>query len=207
MDKKKICDRLEYFWMYYKLPFLAALVVLLLAVYFCTAVLTEKETALSVMLVDCYSEAEGEEMGKDFLEKEGLDGKIYQVQVQNQLMFQDSDSGNYAMTSLSRFLADIGSEKLDVCAMLEEDFLKYDSSGTWADLREYLDPEELERLSDITITAADGRVIGIRAEGLPVMERYGCYENGAAGIGIIYNTPHRELAAAYLLYAAERRNS
>lgn len=204
MDAKGIKNNLEYFWMYYKWQILAGMVVLILAVYFGVSALVQKECALSVMLIDCHTEVSGEEMAQDFMQVSGLDSGSYEVQIQNNLMFADSDSGSYTMTSLSRFLADIGSEKLDVCAMLEEDFIKYDNSNTFMDLRECLSKEALDGLEGNLLETEDGRIIGIYADSLPEMENYGCFADDETRgcLGILYNTRHKETAVQYLLFLA-----
>lgn len=204
MDAKGIKNNLEYFWMYYKWQLLAGAVIALLIVYFGVSALTQKECALSVMLIDCHAKVSGEEMAEAFLEESELDAGRYEVQVQNELMFADSASGSYAMTSLSRFLADVGSEKLDVCAMLEEDFIKYDHSNTFMDLRECLSEEALARLAGSLVETEDGRIIGVYADSLPEMETCGCYTDGEERgcLGILYNTQRKETAAQYLLFLA-----
>ena len=203
-EKKSIKNNLEYFWMYYKLPFIAGMIVVILAMYFLIITLTAKETALSVMLIDCHTEMSSEEMAEEYMEAADIDQKKYQVQIQNNLMFQGTDSGSYSMTSLSKFMADIGSELLDVCGMLKDDFVKYDGSETWMDLRECLTDKQLGELKDKLLTADDGRVIGILADDLPVIQSDGCYTNKEtdAAIGIIYNAPHKDEAVKYLLYLA-----
>ena len=203
-EKKSIKNNLEYFWMYYKLPFLAGVVVVVLAVYFFVASLTAKDTVLSVMLIDCHTEMSGEKIAEEYMEATGLNQKKYQVQVQNNLMFQGTDSGNYSMTSLSKFMADIGSELLDVCGMLKDDFIKYDGSDTWMDLRECLTDEQSKVLEDYFLMTDDGRAIGIMADELPILKADNCYTSTdtEAAVGIIYNTPHKEEAVKYLLYLA-----
>lgn len=108
------------------------------------------------------------------------------------------------MTSLSRFLADIGSEKLDVCGMLEDDFRKYDQSGSFLDLRECFGEEQLLALEEFLVTAKDGRVTGLLADALPGMQKDGCYDSPDTRgmIGIVYNTKRLEMAKRYLLYLA-----
>lgn len=203
-EKKSMKNNLEYFWMYYKLPFIAGMIVAILLLYFLITALTAKETALSVMLIDCHTEMSGDEMAEDYMDTTGIEKKKYQVQIQNNLMFQGTDSGSYSMTSLSKFMADIGSELLDVCGMLKDDFVKYDGSETWMDLRECLTDEQLEELKDKLLTADDGSVIGILADDLPVIQSDGCYVNEEtdAAIGIVYNAPHKDEAVKYLLYLA-----
>ena len=119
-------------------------------------------------------------------------------------MFQGTDSGSYSMTSLSKFMADIGSELLDVCGMTKDDFVKYDGSQTWMDLRDCLTDEQMTVLEDKLLTTDDGRAIGIMADDLPVLKADNCYTSTdtEAAVGIIYNTPHKEEAVKYLLYLA-----
>jgi len=194
---------LEYFWSFYKWQILAAFVVAALGISLLWTALSKKECALSVMLIDCHTDAGQEQMEQDLLLALTLDAKQYQVQVQNNLMFANTDSGSYAMTSLSRFLADVGSETLDVCAMTEQDYYKYEASGTFMNLRECFSEEELAALAPYTITAEDGRIFGLWANQLPGMQQYGCYESGQRGaVGIVYNTRHLETAKRYLWYLA-----
>lgn len=196
-------QHLEYFWSFYKWQILAAVVLAILGISLLCTALSKKECALSVMLIDCHTEVSQEQMEQELLQALGLDFDCYSVQVQNNLMFAETDSGSYAMTSLSRFLSDIGSEKLDVCAMTEQDYYKYEDSGTFLDLRNCFSEKELSALAEYTITAEGGRILGLWADLLPGMQKYGCYENGQRGIiGIVYNTKHVTAAKRYLLYLA-----
>ena len=203
-EKKNIKNNLEYFWMYYKLPFMAGMIIVILILYFLITALTAKDTVLSVMLIDCHTEMSGEELAEEYAKAADIDQKKYQIQIQNNLMFQGTDSGNYSMTSLSKFMADIGSELLDVCGMLKDDFIKYDGSDTWMDLRECLTDEQSKVLEDYFLMTDDGRAIGIMADELPVLKADNCYTSTdtEAAVGIIYNTPHKEDAVKYLLYLA-----
>lgn len=203
-EKKSIKNNLEYFWMYYKLPFMAGMIIVILILYFLITALTAKDTVLSVMLIDCHTEMSGEELAEEYAKAADIDQKKYQIQIQNNLMFQGTDSGNYSMTSLSKFMADIGSELLDVCGMLKDDFIKYDGSDTWMDLRECLTDEQSKVLEDYFLMTDDGRAIGIMADELPILKADNCYTSTdtEAAVGIIYNTPHKEEAVKYLLYLA-----
>ena len=81
-EKKSMKNNLEYFWMYYKLPFIAGMIVVILAMYFLITTLTTKDTALSVMLIDCHTEMSGEEMAEEYMDTAGIDKKKQQVQIQ-----------------------------------------------------------------------------------------------------------------------------
>lgn len=197
-------NNLSYFWNFYKWQIMAGVVAAVLGVYLLGSALTKKECALSVMLLDCHSDVSQEQMEEELLQALRLDGTEYAVSVENSLMIADTGSGSYAMTSLSRLLADIGSEKLDVCGMLEDDFLKYDEAGTFMDLRECMEEQELRVFGDALFRTEDGRITGIYADKLPGMQRHSCYEtpDSRGVVGIIYNTKHLETAGEYLMYLA-----
>jgi len=207
---KKLRNNLTYLWSDYKWILLACLVVLGLVAHFALTALTQKETAVYAMLIDCHTDTPQKTFEADALRALELDPGLYRAQIETGLMFTDTESGSYAMTSLSRFLADIGSGKLDICAMPEEEFVKYDRSGTWTDLRKVFPEPAREdssresrqegEPSPDAFLIRDGRVIGMYADRLPALAAYGCYENPESRgvVGILYNAPHSENAAAYL---------
>ena len=198
LSKKK---KIEYFWNYYKVPFLVVLAVLAVGIYFLHAALTQKETALNVILMDSHAVAEGSQMADDFEDYVGLDaGK--EALIQDSYMLADSTT-TYAMTSVSKFYSEIGTKSLDVCGMTEKDFTTYTQTDAFLDLGEYLTKEQLEKLDGQLYMDGD-KVLGIYAKELPVMQADGCYQDEAAKavIGIVYNTEHLETALTYLGYIA-----
>ena len=202
--QKKTKNDLYYFWTYYKWQICAAVIVLFLVLYFIGTKLREKETVVSVMLLDCHSDLTQEVIAARLADGLEIDTKTMQVEVQSTLMLDDTISGNYQMTSLSRFLADLGSEKLDVCGMLLTDFQSYDSADCWADLREVLPEETLVLCEDYLVYGESGRVIGIDAQGLPGLLACGCYDEPdvQAAVGVIYNTKRPQMAAELIKYLA-----
>ncbi len=200
----KLKNNLEYFWMYFKWQIIAALIVVILGIHFLSIVFSEKECALSIMLLDSYSLVSDGQMEQELLQALQLDEQKYTIEVQNSLMLDNTEAGGYAMTSLSRFLADVGSEKLDVCGMLEETYLKYDKSDTFLDLSTCFSAEQIQELEGTLVYAKDGRAIGLYADKLPGLQKDGCYdsEDDRGIIGIVYNTAHKEMAVNYLMYLA-----
>ena len=98
MNRDKIKNQLYYFWSFYKWIIIAVGIAAALIIYFLAAKLTEKETALSVMLMDCHTEISDEQMNQDFAGYIGLDTKRYTVSIQNTLMINEEEGGNYTMT-------------------------------------------------------------------------------------------------------------
>ena len=174
--------KLEYFWMYYKIPFLAVLGVCVVIVYFGYAKITEKEYAFNAILLDIHTNAQEEMLEEEFADYAGIDTEEYDVLISTSLLFSDSSSGNYAMTSLARLYTQIGTEELDVCMMLENDFTEYAGADAFMDLRE---------------------VLGVYNEGLDKIQEIGGYSDETSVAGILYNTKHVDTAKQFLEYLLE----
>ncbi len=65
--------KLEYFWMYYKIPLFAALFVLAAAGYFLYTKATEKEYALNAMLLDVHTDVAEGILEEEFVVYAGID--------------------------------------------------------------------------------------------------------------------------------------
>lgn len=199
-----IKTRLGDLWETHKWLILAAAAVIWLVVSSLAASLTQKTCVLRILLLDSQGSLSQQDMESQVMAALGLDENKYCVEVQADLLYEQTQSGGYAMTSLSRFLADVGSEKLDVCGMLEPTFCKYAQSDAFLDLRGCFTPEELEPLDGALYITEDGRVVGIYTDRLPGIQAQGFYPQGSGRgiIGIIYNTTHLEQAKQYLLWLA-----
>lgn len=194
-------DKLGYFWMYYKLPLIAAVIFCCVLCSFGWNIVSQKESVLNVMLVDSHSPVEGQKMADAFAEASGIDKSRYEVNIQTTYLFEDASFRTYEMAGRSKFYADIGNKELDVCAMLEKDFAQYAQSGGFLSLSSVLSEEQIKELGD-GIYKQSGEVYGIYVDSLKGNVLSGCYEDaGSQGvIGIIYNTPHLEQAVRYLEY-------
>ena len=205
--KKKISslgNSLYYFWENNRLLIIAVGVIAALGIYFLITNLREKETVLSVFLMDCHTDLPQEQMEEDFLKAMELNPRTCRAEIITNLMLNSAGSSDYAMVSLSRLLSDIGSEKLDVCGRLDTDFKTYNDTDAFMDLRDCLTPEQIGDFSGEMFVDADGVPRGISAGALPVLAEYGCYTETEEKVwlGVIYNTRRKENAADYLLYLA-----
>lgn len=191
--------RLEYFWMYYKIPFLAILSVIVLAACFVYAKAVEKECAFQAMLLDVHTNVQEEMLAEEFAEYAEIDMKKYEVLISTSLLFSDASSGNYAMSSLAKFYSLIGTEELDACMMLEEDFVKYAHADSFLDLREIFTEEELEAFPELYMDSA-GRILGIYGDTLPKIEEIEGYTDPDTRClaGVIYNTKRADRAKRFL---------
>lgn len=194
--------KLEYFWMYYKLPLFAVVGACLIIGYFAYAKAAEKEAAFSAMLLDIHTDVQEEVLAEEFADYAGIDTKKYEVSVSTSLLLSDSTSGSYTMASLAKFYTQIGTESLDVCMMLKDDFITYAESDSFMDLREVFTEEELEKFSEL-YTDAEGQVLGIYGTDLPKIQEIEGYEKESSVVGILYNTEHVDTAKLFLEYLNE----
>ncbi len=185
--------------MYYKIPFIAVIVVCAAAAALIHAKLSEKDCVLQAILFDIHTDVTEEELQEEFASYAEIDTGKYEVLISTSLLLSDAASGNYAMTSLSKFYAATGTGELDVCMMQEEDFLKYAESDSFLDLREVFTEEKLAEFPKL-YTDSEGRVLGIFGDGLQRIEEAGGYEGQESIAGIMYNSEHKENAASFLEY-------
>ena len=197
-------EKLEYFWMYYKIPFLTVVFLFAVAAYFIYAKAAEKEPAFSAILLDIHTDVQEEALEEEFAEYAGIDTGKYEVQISTSLLFSDASSGGYAMASLARVYTQIGTEELDVCMMLGEDFAEYAEADSFLDLREVFTEEELEQFPGL-YRDENGRVLGVYGDGLEKIEEIKGYsgETPKGIAGVLYNTKHPETAKQFLEYLLE----
>ena len=196
-DRKK---KLEYFWMYYKIPFFAALFVLAAAGYFLYTKAAEKEYALNAMLLDVHTDVAEDTLEEEFASYAGIDMKKYDVLVATSLLLADGTS-NYAMACQSRFYGLVGAGELDVGMMMEDNFVSFAGADAFLDLREIFSEEELTAFPGL-YRDGEGRVLGIYGDELAKIREIGGYANPDTRsiAGIIYNSGHMETAKQFLLY-------
>lgn len=196
-DRKK---KLEYFWMYYKIPFFAALFVLAAAGYFLYMKAAEKEYALNAMLLDVHTDVAEDTLEEEFASCASIDMKKYDVLVATSLLLADGTS-NYAMACQSRFYGLVGAGELDVGMMLENNFVSFAGADAFLDLREIFSEEELTAFPGL-YRDGEGRVLGIYGDELAKIREIGGYADPDTRsiAGIIYNSGHMETAKQFLLY-------
>lgn len=196
--KKKI----EYFWMYYKFPALAAAAVAVILIYFVYAAATQKEPAFTAYLFDAHTDVGQDRIAEEFAEYADIDTKEYAVTVDTSFLLADSSVGNYTMTSLARFYTEIGTENLDACIMLEDNFMSYAQSDAFLDLRSCLSEELLTHYRESLVYVEDVPV-GIRGDEMALVKETKSYEDETCVFGILYNSGHVENAVKFLNYCLD----
>lgn len=193
-------EKLEYFWNYYKWPFLGIIAVFIAIIYFAYAAVTEKEVGFSAILFDCHASVNQSVIEEEFAEYTEMDDRQYDISIQTTLLLSDSNSGSYTMTSLAKFYTEIGTEGLDVCMMLEDNFQTYAKADCFLDLRTCMSEQQLALYAN-KLYEQDGIPVGIYADDLENAKAFGCYTGEDRGIfGITYNSQHVKQSVKFLEY-------
>lgn len=192
-------EKLEYFWMYYKVPFLVCVAIMVIAVSFGHAALTEKESGFQAILFDIHTDVEGTDLAEEFADYAGIDTREYDVLIHTSLLLDDTSSTNYKISSISKLYSLVGTEDLDVCMMTEADFEKYEEEGMFLDLSTCMSLEELEEFPEVY--EKNGKILGIYGSDLLKIKTISGYSDGEKSVaGIIYNSKHRNQAVSFLHY-------
>lgn len=196
--KQRWIKKLEYIWMYYKIPICTVMGLILVVSHFGYAKISEKECAFNAILFDVHTDRSEETLAREFAAWNDIDTSEYDVQISTSLILEDPLS-NYAMTSRSRLYALIGTQDLDAVIMREDDFHTYENADAFCDLRSLFTEEELLAFPSL-YKDSEGRVLGVYANSLPLIREIGGYSDSIGIAGIVYNTRHPETAKAYLQY-------
>ncbi|WP_346909959.1 hypothetical protein [Faecalicatena orotica] len=191
--------KLEYFWTYYKSPFLIILAVSVIAGHFIYAAATEKESAFTAYMFDAHAGSGQDTAAAEFAEFAGIDTSRASVTIDASFLLADSSAGNYTMTSLAKFYTEIGTEELDACMMTEETFKTYAGTDAFLDLRSCLSEKQIERYRESFVYEKDVPV-GIRGNEFDWIRQTGGYEENPCIFGIVYNSGHVENAVKFLEY-------
>ncbi len=147
MKTQPFKKRLEYFWEYNKLN------VIICAVVFCSVcsigytILTKKDSALMIALIDCYTnEAETENYKQHLMELMEIDESKEDILLDTSFYLTAADTPDASSAEVLGLR--IMARELDVLLAGEDVFNRYVQNGIFKDMREILSPEQLEYYED-----------------------------------------------------------
>ncbi len=189
----------EYFWMYYKWHAIGGAVLLLIVCSVIVSIATAKEKALSIMIFDT-TVVDDTSLIEDYEEFARIDTKKYEVVCQMGGSTEDDQSYTSAMYN-AKLMALVNAGDLDILVTELKSFNQEADAGFFMDLRQIFSDEELSNMPD-KVVAADGRVLGIRAEKLPAFFNREMFDGtkGASqvAVGIIVNSKNLDNAKRFV---------
>lgn len=141
-----LLEKINNFWSYHKWILLITLFLSGLAIYGVYMISAQKDSALSGVFINCSAQAEST-LSEQFAEYAQIDLCSYDVRLDDGI-FLSMDYTPTSMGALQSLLVRIHAGELDLLAADTDFFLRCANnvSGILADLREYLDEENLSQL-------------------------------------------------------------
>lgn len=207
MNDQPFSKKLDYFWHYYKVH---CIIVFLSACMFGSilhGILNQKETLLSVALVNAFPNVDDETLMLDFETWLGINSEKQQVLIDSTYYIEDHSTSPYSDTYEQKFSANAMAGKLDVVLADVGKFDFYGHQGFFQDLSMLLSAEELEYYKnrlyylDLPNDGTDHKVpVGIKIDCANRICDTCSYPNTDAYFGIVHDTPNTTTALSYLTY-------
>lgn len=203
-SKKK---KLEFFWMYYKIPLFLVIVAVLSVSSILYSQFKKEDYSFCALLVnslsDDYVEEDDDAIEAAFREYAGIDPEESEVYIYTGLSFEYDAEDSLSSAYLEIFESYILSDSMDACVLTTDLFDSYVSQSAFADLTGVLSEEQLAEYADLLVYDDDGTAVGVGVSNFAVIEEYELYTGEEDAIfGVLYNSPHPDRAAAFLDYLA-----
>ena len=149
MKDKPPKERMEYFWEYYKLPALSVVLVIVIIISSIVSIANRKEDVLFGELLNCSTLVEDVTYMDDFYAVAEIDASKESISLSTDLSYTDSATGTSYETH-QMLVSIVAAKRADFFISPDYCFhyCSYSSSRVLADLRDILDTETLEKLSD-----------------------------------------------------------
>ncbi len=226
--------RLQYIWDYYKLPLAVLCLAAFTAASILHSCLTRKDVVLYTALVNVAAGGElARQLDSMFLESQHIDDSKNMLYLYSGLyLTDDPDSAfhQYTYASRTKILAAIDAEQLDVVLMNQEAFDSFSQNGYLCSLDEFLSQydtamyetlkpyltENIIILEDNSIdlylnesadyqAKTETHLMGLDLTASPVIREAGFKDT--VYLGVLKNSPRKEMAAAYLRYLCCRSDN
>lgn len=137
----------QYFWDYYKVHTITAVVVILLGGTLIHDILSAKDYAFYGIMLNSIG-LSAESMETAFSEYAGIDLEIYDCFIDTTSTLSYSTPSEYDMATMQKMVAQVQGHDLDAVVFDSQVFNNYANTEMFADLSEVLPPEEFQKHKD-----------------------------------------------------------
>ena len=207
MSQESFSKKMEYFWDYYKIHVMITVFLACMFGSILHTIVSQKETLLSIALINAFPNAEDEFLMEDFENYLGLNSKKQQVLIDSTYYLDDDSTSPYATTYSQKFSTNAMAGKLDVVLADSRNFEFYGNQGFFQDLSLILPKELLDMYQDSLYyvdhpydETSNLVPIGIQINSAPKIGTFACYPGAEAYYGIVTDTERIDYAISYLEY-------
>lgn len=158
-------EKLEYFWTYYKWHVIVTVVSILVVVSFVTTILNKKDPGFYAVVLNGYAGPSSEDYVKNMEETLGLDTSKEQCLFDTSVYIDFEASDQRSMASAQKVMVYLSAGELDVMIGEVSTVQHYAYSESFADLRDFLTPEQVEKYKD-RFLYMDRKIISEKAEAM-----------------------------------------
>ena len=168
---------LEYFWEYYKIHTIVAIIVLIFVGITIRDIANNKPYALYTMFINNRGLETQETLQKGFTEYAQIDTANYSVIVDTSSNFMSSIVDTTSITTSEKIMAMLAAHDLDVLVGDEATIGRYASQDTFIDLRELYSADELAAMSDKIFYVDQGYIDYLASDEYSAYITSGQYDN------------------------------
>lgn len=201
---KPFKEKWAYFWEYYRIHTIVAICVVAMAVSLIHTIVTQKDSALSVVLVNTYflTDLDTQQLSADFEAYAQVDTAEYEVTIDPSMSIDYEGTDQYAYANIQKLAAMAAAQSLDVI-LTNDDYIDHNlEGGLFVDLHEFFTDEELAIYEDRLVyrdLADDGQgeipiAIDVRDSKYMLSDQLPAY------FCICSNSPNTETAKLFLEY-------
>lgn len=196
-------EKLNYFWYYYKWHVIIAAAAVVLLVSLIHDIVTRKDTAFHVAVINHASlTGAAENYTGELADYLGIDTAEEEVVIDSTYRISFSAYSRQSINSSEKLMAQAASGSLDSMISDEESFAQYAQNFFFLDLTSVLSKEEIDSLKPYLYYSEtdDGIVpLGVYLDNCTqFLETYRPADNTRSVFGIVANTEHTELAVRFL---------
>ena len=193
-------EKLLYFWEYDRIPALVTILGIAVAGNLIYTIATAKDSVLSALFINGYSEMDTEAFMNGFNEYAGIDTKEYTTSLEMNFTIQEEAMDQYTMANVQKLMALVAAKEIDVIMADTKTFTNYADPGYFSNLNEVL-PKELVFYYDVPDDEQGEIPIGIQLADAPGVVRTQAYAvTNDALFGIVVNSEHVDNAVKFLEY-------
>lgn len=138
-------QKLSYFWLYYKWYVIGGVAAIFLLVTLIHDIVTQKEDAFLGVFVNAWPQEGSEEYLQEFAENAGINAEKYSVSADSSLYYNEGTMDETSMAAIQKLAVYVAAGEIDVMVSDPDTTRRYANGETFADLREVLSEEQLEK--------------------------------------------------------------
>ena len=138
-------QKMAYFWCYYKWHVIITVAAAAIIASFIYEFVTQKDSAFYGVFLNSFVMDDSGEYLQGFAEAAGIDTNEFDIGIDNSLFISKEGMDQNTVASVQKLMVYIAAAEIDVVASDTETFEQYANNNNFADLRDVLSPQQIEK--------------------------------------------------------------